>query len=105
MRLWLSPGIADRLAGGGDPAAQGGFRDNPAIPDGVEDLVLADDAVVVLQQESQEIEYLRLQVHDFPAPAQLVPPKIQLIAVKDENSWTRRCLERRQYLAYIGPEF
>ena len=52
--------VADRLADGIDPAGQRRFRDDAAAPDRRDQVVLADDAVAVLDQADQQVEHLRL---------------------------------------------
>src|SRR5215218_7529454 len=63
--------IAERLTGGLDPARDRGVRDDPAVPDLLDDLVLRDHALPVLHQEHQEGEDLRLDVNKTSVPPQL----------------------------------
>jgi hypothetical protein len=52
--------ISNGDAGGVDAAGQRRFRDDPSVPDGFHDLVLADDPAAVLDEESENVEDLRL---------------------------------------------
>ena len=52
--------VADRLARRVDPAGQGRFRNDPAIPDIFDQIVLGDDALAIFDQINQQIEDLRL---------------------------------------------
>jgi hypothetical protein len=59
-QLLVFAAVADRRSRGVDAAGQGRIRHDPAVPDGSEQVVLADDAVAVLHQENQQVEHLRL---------------------------------------------
>jgi hypothetical protein len=63
--------VADRPARGIDPARQGGFGDDAAIPHRLDQIVLGDDVVAVFDQMNQQIEHLRLDRHIFAAAGQL----------------------------------
>ena len=52
--------VADRLSRRVDPAGQGRFRNDPAIPDIFDQIVLGDDALAIFDQINQQIEDLRL---------------------------------------------
>ncbi len=56
----LLAAVADRLARGIDAAGQRRIRHDPAAPDRRDEIVLADDAVAIFDQENQEVEHLRL---------------------------------------------
>src|SRR4051812_36777817 len=70
--------VAERLAGSVDPTRERRLRDDPSVPNGVKDLVLADDPLSVAEQEQEEVEDLRLDMHGRSRPAQLVAPDVQL---------------------------
>jgi hypothetical protein len=76
--------VTDRSPGGVDPAAQCRFRYDPAAPDGVEKLTLADHAIAVAHKMDQYVVHLRFQVHDLTGPAQFLPAKIDLMTGEDD---------------------
>ncbi len=69
--------VADRPARGVDPARQGGFGDDAAIPHRLDQIVLGDDVVAVFDQVNQQIEHLRLDRHAFAAAGQLAKVDIK----------------------------
>jgi len=69
--------IANRAARRIDPRAQGRFGDDPPVPDGSEQIVLADDALAAADQVFEEIEDLGLQRDQPRSPPQLAPRRIQ----------------------------
>ena len=69
--------VADRLARGVDAAGERRFGDDAAVPDRGDEIVLADHAVAVFDQEDQQIEDLRLQRNQ-----RAVPPQLAAIGVK-----------------------
>ena len=72
-------GIADRLARGVDAARKRGFRDDAALPDVLEQIVLGDDVVAMLHQMHQQIEHLRLDRDDLAAAAQLAAVGVEQV--------------------------
>src|SRR4029077_19507132 len=60
--------IADGFPRGVDAAGQSRFGDDAAVPDGLHQIVLGDDAVAVLDQVDQQIEHLRLYSDIFATP-------------------------------------
>src|SRR4051794_28365178 len=52
--------VADGATSRVDLAAEGGFRDDPTVPDRGHQVILADDALAILNEIEQEIEGLRL---------------------------------------------
>src|ERR1700742_2125069 len=52
--------VADRLAHGVDAGRERGFRNNPAVPDLVDELVPAHDVIAVTDEVQQQVEGLRL---------------------------------------------
>src|SRR5215207_6600325 len=70
--------VAERLARSVDPTRERRHRDDPSIPNGVEDLVLADDPLSVAEQEDEEVEDLRLDMHGRSRPTQLLARDVQL---------------------------
>ena len=61
-----------------DSTAERGLGDNPAIPDGLEKFILADNSVTVTHQMNDEVEDLGLNMHRFPQPAQLLLAEVDL---------------------------
>ncbi len=72
--------VADGLACGVDPAAERGLRYDPPIPNGIEQFVLADDAVAVMDQVQQQIIDLGFHVHDFTRAPQFLETQVDLMA-------------------------
>ena len=60
ISFWSWPLSPTRLARGVDAAGQCRIRHDPAVPDRRDEIVLADDAIAVLDQANQQIEHLRL---------------------------------------------
>jgi hypothetical protein len=54
----LFAAVADRMPRGGDPASQRGFGDDAPVPDRRQQVILADDAVPVLDEIGKQIEHL-----------------------------------------------
>ena len=52
--------VADCPARGVDPARERRFRNDPSLPDGVDQIVFADDTIMVFHEIHQQVEYLRL---------------------------------------------
>src|SRR5215467_13225828 len=71
--------VADRLPRGVDPTGQRRLRDDPSLPDFFNQIVLADDAITVLDQIDQEIEYLRLDGNPFAAAGKLPPIAVKYV--------------------------
>ena len=69
--------VADRLAGGVDSAGQRGFGDDAAIPDSLDQVVLADDPLAVLDQKDQEVEHLGLDGYSFAGAGQFAEVDIK----------------------------
>ncbi len=63
--------VADRLTDNGYPAAERGLRDDPATPNLCDDVVLVNDPRPIAHQKFQEVESLRLDVHDSAVATQL----------------------------------
>ena len=74
--------VADRAPRGIDATRQGGIRHDAAAPDRGDEIVLADDAVAVLHEVEQEIEYLRFDGNGRGAAMQLAPVGIEHVIVK-----------------------
>src|SRR5207249_570280 len=74
--------VADRPARGVDPARQGGFGDDAAVPYRLDQVVLGDDVVAVFDQVNQEIEHLRLDGDALAAAGQLTKVDIKYMVGK-----------------------
>ena len=70
--------VAKRAPGAIDAAGERRLGDDPAVPDRLDQLVLADNPVVVAHQMNDEIEYLGLNMYRFPKPAQLLLAEVDL---------------------------
>ena len=70
--------VAKRAPGAIDAAGERGLGDDPAVPDRLDQLILADNPVVVAHQMNDEIEYLGLDMHRCPKPAQLLLAEVDL---------------------------
>jgi hypothetical protein len=79
----LLSAIADSAARGIDPRAQGRFRDDPSVPHGSEEIVLADDALAIANSVFEEVEDLRLEGDQRPAAPQLAPCRISKKSSKE----------------------
>src|SRR5215207_10014687 len=74
--------VAERLASSVDPTRERRLRDDPSVPNGVKDLVLADDPLSIAEQEDEEVEDLRLNMHGRSRPTQLLAQNVQLAIFK-----------------------
>src|SRR5665213_2748067 len=72
-----STAIDDRRARGVDSAVQGRFRDDPAAPQRVQQVVLGDDAVAVADQKHQQVKYLWLQRDSLAVSPQFAARHVQ----------------------------
>src|SRR5215813_3585927 len=70
--------VADRAPRRADPGAERRFRYNAPLPNRLDEFVLGDDPVAVPDEIDEQIEHLRFDADDFPAPAQLLLPEIDL---------------------------
>ena len=70
--------VAKRTPGAIDAAGERRLGDDPAVPDRLDQLILADNPVVVAHQMNDEIEYLGLNMNRFPKPAQLLLAEVDL---------------------------
>ena len=70
--------VTKRAPGAIDAAGEGGLGDDPAIPDRLDQFILADNPVTVAHQVNDEIEDLRLDVNGQAKPAQLLLAEVDL---------------------------
>ena len=59
--------VAKRAPGAIDAAGERRLGDDPAIPDRLDQLILADDPLVIAHQMNDEIEHLGLDMHRCPS--------------------------------------
>ncbi len=83
-QLLVLAAVADRLARGVDAAGQRRIRHDPAAPDRSDEIILADDAVAVLQQVNQQVEHLRLDGNGLGTAAQLASVGIKRMIGKEK---------------------
>ena len=70
--------VTKRAPGAIDAAGERGLGDDPAIPDRLDQLILADNPVMVAHQVNDEIEHLGLDMDRLPKPAQLLLAEVDL---------------------------
>ncbi|MNF62334.1 hypothetical protein D3C84_440130 [compost metagenome] len=80
----LLAGVADGLAHRVDVAGNGRFRDDPAAPHCLEQVVLADHVIAVADQLQQQVEDLRPDGHDLPAQGQFPALLVEHVVFKHE---------------------
>src|SRR5271166_1288469 len=90
--------VADYAARGVDAAGEGRFRNDPPTPHRSQQIVLADDAIAVSDQENQEIEYLWLYRQPRGSPAKVSPIGIEDVIFKPKQQLVARaeCSARRR---------
>jgi len=76
--------VADRFSHGIDAAGHRRFRDDPAAPDRLQEIVLADDAFAVPNQVDQEVEDLRFERDPLAVPPELAPIDVKQVIGKDK---------------------
>ena len=76
--------VADCPARRVDPAGQGGFRDDPPVPDLFNQIVLGDDAVAILDEIDEEVEHLRLDGNAFAAARKLAAVDVKYMIGKEK---------------------
>jgi hypothetical protein len=77
-------GIADGSPRGAHSAGEGIVRYNPAIPYSPDELVFADDAVSMPHEVDEDVEDLRLDMHDGAVSIELTPIAIDLAVSEPE---------------------
>ena len=70
--------VSKRTPGAIDAAGERGLGDDPAIPDRLDQFILADNPITVAHQVNDEIEDLRLDVNGQAKPAQLLLAEVDL---------------------------
>src|SRR4029453_9287082 len=74
--------VAERFAGGVDPAVKSRVRHDPAAPNRSDKIVLAHHAITVLDQIQQQVEHLRLKRDELSAPPKLPAIRIEYLVFK-----------------------
>ena len=77
IKLLIPAAVADRPSRRVDPARQRRVRHDPSAPDRSDQVVLADDAVVVLHQVDQQVEHLRFDLDRLLAAAQFAAASVE----------------------------
>src|SRR5829696_5618374 len=70
--------VAKHAPGSIDATGERGFGNRPAVPESADQLVLADNPVMVAHQMNNNIEDLRLDMDGHTLAAQLVLAKVEL---------------------------
>ena len=78
-RLLLAT-VADRPAGGVDPAVECRIRYGSTVPDMLDQFILADDPVGVLRKVEEQVEDLRLDMFH----SAVATPKLPSVSVEQE---------------------
>nr|WP_246175437.1 hypothetical protein [Bradyrhizobium paxllaeri] len=94
--------VTKRAPGAIDAAGERGFGNDPAIPDRLDQFVLADDTVMVAHEVNDEIEYLGLDMHGFAQPAQLMLTEIDFIFGESVLQYHLCCSDARQVRPLSG---
>ena len=76
--------VADHAPRRADARVERRIRHHAALPHRLEQLVLADDAVAVLQQIGEHVEHLRLDRHGLPGAAQFLLHQVNLVSAEPE---------------------
>ena len=81
----VAAAVADGAAQGVDAGVQGRVRDRAAVPDRLDQLVLADDAVAMLDQVGEQAEHLRFQRLLFALARQFQPFRVEGIVAEADH--------------------
>lgn len=79
----LFAAVANCDARRADAAREGGFRHNPAAPDGFDHVIAADDPVAIADQVFQEVEHLGLDRHNASAMPQLAAVAVESVTLEN----------------------
>src|SRR5262249_5723865 len=80
----LLAAVADGLPRGGDPAGQRRLRDDPPVPDPRQQIILARDAIPVLDEIHQEVEYLWFDLDQLGPAPQLAPLQVERVVAEQK---------------------
>jgi hypothetical protein len=81
----LLAAVADGAAGGVNAAGEGGVGHDAAVPDAGDQVVLADHARAVADQEQQQVEDLRLDRRELARAAQLAPVGVEDVVFEEKQ--------------------
>src|SRR3954466_2360303 len=79
----LRAGVADRASDGVQPGRQRRIRYNPTIPNRVDEIVFADDAIPAADQIFEQIENLGGRRHDVGSAPQFAPLGVQRTVLEE----------------------
>src|SRR5262245_16080198 len=74
----VAAAVAERAPCRADAGAQRRLRDDAALPNHVDQLVLADDPIAVANEVNEQVEYLRLDMNDRPGAPQFLPRDVDI---------------------------
>ena len=99
--------VANRLACRIDMTGYGCFRNDPAVPYRAKQIILADDALAILHQVNQQVEYLRADRNRLGASGELPSSGVESVVSKRElHLWRSPNRNHRRALSKaIGREF
>jgi hypothetical protein len=92
--------VAERAASGVDARAQRGLGNNPPVPDGCDQVVLADHAIAIAHQIDQQIEYLWFNWDQRAFAAQLPAACIQHKIFEQEQHLRPRSADYQEYRSF-----
>ena len=81
-QLLVLAGVAERLPRGINPTAQRCIGNNTALPDRRDEIVFADNALMILDEEDQYVEHLRLDIDRLAVAAQFTSVGIKYMIGK-----------------------
>ena len=76
-------GVADRTPGDIQAGRQRRIGDDTPVPNGVDEVVLADDALPVADQVVEQVEYLWRDGDDVRAAMQLAPVGVECVVLEE----------------------
>jgi hypothetical protein len=86
----------DGATGGVDAAGEGGVGHDTAVPDAGDQVVLADHALAVADQEQQQVEDLRLDRLELALAAQLTSVGVENVVFEEKQQvCAPQCTARR----------
>ena len=85
IKLLIPAAVADRPSGRVDPAGQRRVRHDSSAPYRSDEVILADDAIVILHQVDQQVEHLRFDLDRLIAAAQFAAAGIENVIGKTKQ--------------------
>src|SRR5262249_59271007 len=80
----LFAAVADGMPRSGDPAGQRRLRDDASVPDRRQQIILARDAVPMLDEIRQEVEYLWFDLDQLGTTPQLAPLEVERVVAEQK---------------------